>query len=152
MSQHSGAQLSKCSHGTSHVVTADAPGMAISMTSTINLSFGSQVLVPETGLILNNEMNDFSVPNSTNAFGYIPSPANFIAPGKRPLSSINPMIVEHLLNGKLYFITGAAGGSHIITATLQVLWNVLDRNMTSPQALLAPRFHDQLSPNQVRLF
>ena len=137
------------SPGTSHAVTADASGMAVSMTSTINLSFGSQVMVPETGLILNNEMNDFSVPNSTDAFGYVPSSANFIYPGKRPLSSITPMIVEHLANSTLYFLTGAAGGSHIITATLQVLWHALDWKMDSVQALLAPRFHDQLMPNSV---
>ena len=136
--------------GTSHVVTADASGMAISLTSTVNLLFGSQLLVPETGLIMNNEMNDFSVPGTSNAFGYVPSPANYVRPGKRPLSSITPVIVEHLLNSSLYFAVGAAGGSRIITTTLQNLWHVLDQNMTSIQALETPRFHDQLIPNQVR--
>lgn len=124
--------------------------MAISLTSTVNLLFGSQLLIPETGLIMNNEMNDFSVPGASNAFGYIPSPANYIRPGKRPLSSITPVIVEHLLNRSLYFAVGAAGGSRIITTTLQNLWHVLDQNMTSIQALKSPRFHDQLIPNQVR--
>jgi gamma-glutamyltranspeptidase/glutathione hydrolase len=135
--------------GTSHIVTADSSGMAVTMTSTINLHFGSLVMVPETGIILNDEMNDFSVPGQSNAFGYLPSPANFIAPGKKPLSSISPVIVEFLANNTLYFVTGAAGGSKIITATIQSLWNVLDKNMTSAQAVKAPRFHDQLVPNQV---
>lgn len=129
-------------------MTADASGMAVSMTTTINLLFGSQVLVPETGIIMNNEMNDFSIPGTRNAFGFVPSPANYIRPGKRPLSSITPTIVE-FPNGTLYFVVGAAGGSRIITATIQNLWNVLDRNMTSPEALAEPRLHDQLVPNQV---
>jgi len=135
--------------GTSHVVTADSSGMAVTMTSTVNLHFGSLVMVPETGIILNDEMNDFSVPGQSNAFGYLPSPANFILPGKKPLSSISPVIVEFMANNTLYFVTGAAGGSKIITATIQSLWNVLDKNMTSAQAVKAPRFHDQLVPNQI---
>ena len=134
--------------GTSAVVTADADGMAISLTTTVNLLFGSQLMVPETGVIMNNEMNDFSIPGSSNAFGYIPSPANYIRPGKRPLSSISPTIVESP-NGTLYYIIGAAGGSRIITATLQALIHVLDQNMTAPEALAQPRLHDQLIPNQV---
>ncbi|KAK1984168.1 gamma-glutamyltransferase 1 [Colletotrichum cereale] len=132
--------------GTSHIAAADASGMAISLTTTINLLFGSQLMVPETGVIMNNEMNDFSIPGSSNAFGFIPSPANFVRPGKRPLSSISPVIVEHP-DGKLYFVIGSAGGSRIITATIQNIHNVLDRNMTTPEALAEPRFHDQLSPN-----
>ncbi|KAK1991084.1 gamma-glutamyltransferase 1 [Colletotrichum falcatum] len=132
--------------GTSHVAVADASGMAVSLTTTINLLFGSQLTVPETGVVMNNEMNDFSIPGSSNAFGYVPSPANFIRPGKRPLSSISPVIVEHP-DGRLYFVIGSAGGSRIITATIQNIHNVLDRNMTTPEALAEPRFHDQLSPN-----
>ncbi|KAH8904853.1 gamma-glutamyltransferase 1 [Coniochaeta sp. PMI_546] len=134
--------------GTSHVVTADANGMAVSLTTTVNLLFGSQLMVPETGVIMNNEQNDFSIPNTTNAFGYIPSPANFIRPGKRPLSSISPVIIE-TNDGKLYFVVGAAGGSRIITSTIQNVHDVLDQNMTTPQALAQPRLHDQLVPNQV---
>ncbi|KAK2031174.1 gamma-glutamyltransferase 1 [Colletotrichum zoysiae] len=132
--------------GTSHVAAADASGLAVSLTTTVNLLFGSQLMVPETGVVMNNEMNDFSIPGSSNAFGYIPSPANFIRPGKRPLSSISPVIVEHP-DGRLYFVIGSAGGSRIITATIQNIHNVLDRNMTTAQALAEPRFHDQLSPN-----
>jgi len=134
--------------GTSHVVTADAAGMSISLTTTVNLLFGSQLMVPETGVIMNNEMNDFSIPGASNAFGYIPSPVNYIRPGKRPLSSITPTIVD-FPNGTLYVSIGAAGGSRIITATIQSLWNILDQNMTTLQTLAQPRLHDQLVPNQV---
>ena len=123
--------------------------MAISLTSTVNQLFGSGLMVPQTGLIMNNEMNDFSVPNETNAFGYIPSPANFVRPGKRPLSSMVPLIVERLTDGALYVALGAAGGSKIITGVIQTLSNMLDRNKTAPAALASPRFHDQLVPNQV---
>ncbi|KAK6223827.1 gamma-glutamyltransferase [Colletotrichum tabaci] len=132
--------------GTSHIAAADASGLAVSLTTTVNLLFGSQVMVPETGLVMNNEMNDFSIPGSSNAFGFIPSPANYVQPGKRPLSSIAPVIVEQP-DGRLYFVIGSAGGSRIITATIQNLHNVLDRNLTVPQSLAEPRFHDQLSPN-----
>jgi gamma-glutamyltranspeptidase/glutathione hydrolase len=134
--------------GTSYVGTADRSGLAISLTTTINTLFGSQVMVPETGVIMNNEMNDFSIPGTTNAFGYIPSPANYIRPGKRPLSSISPTIVESA-DGKLYLVVGSAGGSRIITATIQNIHHVLDQNMTTPEALAQPRLHDQLVPNQV---
>ncbi|KAL8743996.1 MAG: hypothetical protein Q9190_003716 [Brigantiaea leucoxantha] len=135
--------------GTSHIVTADASGMAISLTTTVNLLFGSQLMVPETGVIMNNEMNDFSIPGSSNAFGYVPSPSNFIRPGKRPLSSISPTIVEFLANNSLYFVVGSAGGSRIITATIQNLWHVLDQGLNTAAALAQPRLHDQLSPNLV---
>jgi len=96
--------------GTSHIVAADSSGLAISITTSINLLFGSQVIVPETGIIMNNEMNDFSIPNTINAFGYVPSPLNYIRPGARPLSSISPVIVDDPF-GLLYFVTGGAGGS-----------------------------------------
>ncbi|KAI1764713.1 gamma-glutamyltranspeptidase [Hypoxylon sp. FL1150] len=134
--------------GTSHVVAADKSGLAISVTTTVNLLFGSQLVVPETGVIMNDEMNDFSIPDSSNAFGYIPSAANFIRPGKRPLSSISPTIVE-TADGKLYFVIGSAGGSRIITATIQNIHHVLDQGLTTAEALAEPRLHDQLSPNQV---
>lgn len=135
--------------GTSHIVTADASGMAITLTTTVNLLFGSNLMVPETGVIMNNEMNDFSIPGSSNAFGYVPSPANYVRPGKRPLSSITPILVEHASNNSLYFVIGAAGGSRIITSTIQNIIHVLDEAMTAPEALAQPRLHDQLMPNQV---
>lgn len=108
-------------------------------------------MVPETGLILNNEMHDFSIPNAPNGYDLLPSEANFIRPGKRPLSSMNPVMVEHLANGTLYLVTGALGGAHIITATMQVLWKVLDWKLSLDEAIEAPRFHDQLSPDRVSL-
>ncbi|KAK2592369.1 hypothetical protein QQS21_009949 [Conoideocrella luteorostrata] len=131
--------------GTSHIVSADASGMSASLTTTINLLFGSQLMVPETGVIMNNEMNDFSIPGESNAFGYIPSEANFVRPGKRPLSSISPIIAE-TPDGKLFFSIGSAGGSRIITANIQNAIHLLDGNMTTAQALKEPRLHDQLVP------
>lgn len=133
--------------GTSAVVAADASGMAVSLTTTVNLLFGSKLIVPETGVIMNNEMNDFSIPGSSNAFGFIPSPSNYVRPRKRPLSSISNCIAEFKNNGSLYFIIGAAGGSRIITSNIQNLYHVLDRKMSAPQALAQPRWHDQLVPN-----
>lgn len=134
--------------GTSHIVAADKSGLSVSITTTINTIFGSRVMVPDSGIILNNEMNDFSTPGAVNAFGYAPSEANYIAPGKRPLSSISPTIVEYP-DGSLFFISGSAGGSRIITATAQIVHHAIDQNMTSHEALLEPRMHDQLSPNYV---
>lgn len=134
--------------GTSHIVAADKDGMAVSVTTTINTLFGSTVIVPETGVILNNEMNDFSIPGTQNAFGYIPSPANFIRPGKRPLSSISPIIAE-TADGKLFFAVGSAGGSRITTATIQNVVHLIDQSLDSRSTLAKPRFHDQLVPNQV---
>ncbi|KAL9100812.1 MAG: hypothetical protein Q9163_003860 [Psora crenata] len=153
-------------HGTSHIVTADASGMAFSLTTTVNLFFGSRVMVPETGIILNNQMNgiassldpfvilqnlsdaDFSIPNVSNAFGYYPSPANYAKPHKRPLSSIAPIMAEYA-NNSLYTVLGASGGSRIITTTLQNALHILDANMSAENALANPRLHDQLIPNQV---
>ncbi|KAH8682691.1 gamma-glutamyltransferase 1 [Xylariales sp. PMI_506] len=134
--------------GTSYVGAADHSGLAISLTTTINTLFGSQIMVPETGVIMNNEMNDFSIPGSSNVFGYIPSAANYIRPGKRPLSSISPTIAE-TPDGRLYLVVGSAGGSRIITATAQNIHHVIDQNMTTPEALAEPRLHDQLEPNVI---
>lgn len=91
-------------------------------------------------------MNDFSIPHVSNAFGFVPSPINFIRPHKRPLSSITPIIVEHA-NGSLYLTVGAAGGSRIITSTVQAIWHVLDHGLSMPEALKMPRLHDQLMPD-----
>ncbi|KAG2412527.1 hypothetical protein HFD88_010084 [Aspergillus terreus] len=134
--------------GTSHIATADHSGFAITAITTINLLFGSKVMVPETGIIMNNEMDDFSTPGSSNSFGYIPSPANYIRPGKRPLSSITPAIVTHP-NGTVFFVAGSAGGSRIITATVQNIIHAVDQGMSAAEALAQPRLHDQLVPNQV---
>lgn len=135
-------------HGTSHVVTADASGMAISLTTTVNLFFGSGVMVPETGVIMNDEMADFSIPNISNIFGYYPSPANYIRPNKRSMSSITPIMAE-FANGTLFAVLGASGGSRIITTVIQTALHILERGMTVHDALKQPRLHDQLLPNQV---
>jgi gamma-glutamyltranspeptidase/glutathione hydrolase len=131
--------------GTAQVSAADSDGLAISITSTINTLFGSQIMVPETGIIMNNEMDDFSIPGMNNTFGFRPSRANLIRAGKRPLSSVSTIIVE-APNGQVYFVTGAAGGSRIPTATVQSIWNVIDRNMSTYDALKELRVHDQLHP------
>ncbi|KAF3766512.1 gamma-glutamyltranspeptidase [Cryphonectria parasitica EP155] len=135
-------------HGTSHIVTADSAGMAISSTTTINLLFGAQIMTPGSGIILNDEMDDFSIPGVRNSFGFAPSPANYIRPGKRPMSSITPIIAEHP-NGTVFFITGAAGGSRIISSTTQTAWHILEHGMNMSEAVAAPRLHDQLIPNEV---
>ena len=133
-------------HGTSHVVTADASGLAFSLTTTVNLFFGSRIMVPDTGVIMNDEMNDFSIPNIPNAFGYYPSPANYVKSRKRSLSSISPIIITHP-NNTLYVVLGASGGSKIITATLQNALHILEGGMNLKAALKQPRLHDQLIPN-----
>ena len=84
-----------------------------------------------------------------NEFGYAPSPANYIRPNKRPLSSITPIIISHLSNKTLHSVIGAAGGSRIITGTLQVALNLLERNMSIHEAIAEARLHDQLVPNRV---
>ncbi|KAG6009778.1 hypothetical protein E4U21_001208 [Claviceps maximensis] len=139
------------SHGTSHLVTADASGMATSLTTTVNLLFGAQIMEPGSGIILNNEMNDFSIPNTPNEFGFQPSRANFIRPFKRPISSITPIIASLPTSGDLYATIGAAGGSRIISATVLSLWNTITGGMTLRAALLRPRLHDQVMPNTVLL-
>ncbi|KAK4150101.1 gamma-glutamyltranspeptidase-like protein [Chaetomidium leptoderma] len=139
------------SHGTSHIVTADASGLTITSTTTINLLFGAQIMTPDTGIILNNEMDDFSQPNRRNAFGFAPSPANYIAPRKRPLSSITPIIAEHAADSSFFFATGAAGGSRIISATTQVAWNILAHQMSMRAAVAEPRLHHQLLPDVLKV-
>ncbi|TKX20357.1 glutathione hydrolase proenzyme [Elsinoe australis] len=136
--------------GTSHLVTADSSGLAISLTTTVNLLFGSKLVVPETGIIMNNEMNDFSIPGVRNAFGFEPSPNNYVRPGARPVSSISPIIADDE-QGNLVLLTGAAGGSRIITASALQVWNVLDRGMSAQQALAEKRVHDQLVPDQTEM-
>ncbi|KAI5860412.1 gamma-glutamyltranspeptidase [Durotheca rogersii] len=148
------------SHGTSHVSAADGAGLAVASTTTVNLLFGSLLVVPETGVVLNDEMNDFSLPGVRNEFGYAPSPANYVRPGKRPLSSITPVIAEYLPSGpaaataslpRLAAVVGAAGGSRIISATTQVLWRALASAASDAmaRAVAEPRFHDQLMPDEV---
>lgn len=131
-------------HGTAHTSVVDKNGMAVALTSTVNLVFGSQVLDPGTGIIFNDEMDDFSTPGFPNAFGLWPSPYNYPEPGKRPLSSIAPTIIEHP-NGSFYLAIGGSGGSRIFGTIFQVLLN-LDWGLDVGAAIEAGRLHDQLYP------
>ena len=131
--------------GTAHTSALDAHGYAVAITSTINTAFGSMVMVPGTGIVLNNEMDDFSAaPGIPNVYGLVGNSANAIAPGKRPLSSMSPTIV---LRGHAPLLTlGGSGGPRIITATVQTLVNVLDFGMDLEAAVSAPRIHEQGIP------
>lgn len=132
--------------GTSHFSILDAKGNAVACTETINTHFGSYVVEPEFGIVLNNEMDDFtSLPGVPNAFGLIQSEANSIEPGKRPLSSMTPTIV--IRDGRAEFVVGASGGPRIITATAQVLLNLVRFGMTPEQAVDTARIHHQWSPD-----
>jgi len=134
----------KHDHGTSHTSVVDSNGMAVSITSTINLVFGSLVMDPETGIILNDEMDDFSIPGVPNAFGLWPSPYNYPEAGKRPLSSTAPTIIENS-DGSLHLVVGGAGGSRIFGSVFQVILNV-DWGVDIGQAIGYARLHDQLYP------
>lgn len=136
--------------GTSHFSVIDEAGNAVACTETINLTFGSFVVVPEFGILLNNQMDDFAAnPGKANAFGLIQGEANVIAPGKRPLSSMTPTIV--IENGKATYACGASGGPKIITATLQNILNHSVVEMPVQQAVTAARFHHQWSPDELLL-
>lgn len=135
---------------TTHVATADAEGNWVAMTQTVNTSYGCKVIVPGTGIVLNNEMDDFSIaPGEPNAFGLIGAEANAVTPGKRPLSSMSPTIV--LENGQPIMTVGAAGGPTIITQVTQALLRKLDLGHSLEQAVGQPRIHHQWSPDEVRI-
>ncbi len=122
--------------------------MMVGLTTTLNSSFGNKIVVPGTGVLLNNEMNDFSIKKDTpNQFYLIGLEANAIAPGKRMLSSMSPTLVVH--DGKPFLISGSPGGSTIITTTLQVVVNVIDHGMAIDDAVSLPRFHHQWLPNMI---
>ncbi|KAH3687252.1 hypothetical protein WICPIJ_001768 [Wickerhamomyces pijperi] len=135
-------------HGTTHFAIVDQYNNAVSMTSTINLLFGSMVMDPVTGIILNDEMDDFSSPGFNNSFGLAPSVYNLIRPGKKPLSSAVPTIIVNEL-GKPDFIIGAAGGSRIITAVFQAIVRIYSFNMPLLETLAYPRLHHQLLPDYI---
>lgn len=136
--------------GTTHFGVLDRAGNAVSCSLTINTQFGSKVLVPETGIILNNEMDDFSIqPGVPNAYGLIGADANSIQPRKRPLSSMTPTII--LQGDRPALIVGASGGPRIISATLQTILNVLDFRMPVERAVASPRIHHQWMPNELVL-
>lgn len=135
---------------TTHVAAADAEGNWVAMTQTVNTSYGCKVIVPGTGVVLNNQMDDFAIaPGTPNSFGLVGAEANAVAAGKRPLSSMSPTIV--LENDKPILTVGAAGGPTIITQVLQALVRRLDLNLPLDQALAQPRIHQQWSPDSVRI-
>jgi gamma-glutamyltranspeptidase/glutathione hydrolase len=135
-------------HNTTHFSVVDRFGNAVSNTYTLNFSYGLGLVADSTGIMLNNELDDFAVkPYAPNAYGLIGFQANEPGPGKRPLSSMTPTIV--LKDGKPYLVTGSPGGSRIITTVLQVVVNVIDRGMDIASAVSAPRLHNQWMPDQV---
>ncbi len=136
---------------TTHLTVADGEGYVVALTQTVNTSFGSKMIVPGTGVLLNNEMDDFSLaPGVRNAFGLVGSAANAVAPGKRPLSSMSPSIVVNS-KGEFRFSCGAAGGPKIITTTLQNLVRVIDLGQTIDAAIASPRIHHQWSPDTLAI-
>jgi gamma-glutamyltranspeptidase / glutathione hydrolase len=135
---------------TTHYSVVDADGNAVSVTTTLNNSFGSAVTAEGLGFLLNDEMDDFAAKQGVpNMFGLIQGPANAIAPGKRPLSSMTPTIV--LKDGRLRFVLGSPGGSRIITTVANIFLSAAEENLNIQQAVDAPRFHHQYLPDKLYL-
>jgi gamma-glutamyltranspeptidase/glutathione hydrolase len=135
---------------TTHYSIVDKDGNAVSNTYTINFSYGSGMVADGTGVLMNNEMDDFAAkPGVMNAYGLIGGDANAVEPGKRPLSSMSPTIV--MKDGKVFMVTGSPGGSRIITTVLQIIMNVVDHGMNVAEATVAPRIHHQWLPEVLRV-
>lgn len=135
---------------TTHIATADTDGWWVAVTATVNTSFGSKVIVPGTGVVLNNQMDDFSIqPGVPNAFGLVGAEANAIAPNKRPLSSMSPTIV--LRDNHPILTVGAAGGPTIISQVVLAMVRHVDLKHPLDQAVAQPRFHQQWSPDALVL-
>ena len=133
---------------TTHFSATDSDGWWVACTATVNTTFGSGVVLPGTGIVMNNEMDDFSAqPGTPNAFGLIGAEANAVAPGKRPLSSMSPTIV--LRDGKPVFTVGAAGGPTIISQAVLAIIHFIAHGMTPAKALNQARFHHQWKPNRL---
>ncbi len=136
------------SEQTTHYSIVDKDGNAVSLTTTINGSYGSLVWVDGAGFLLNNEMDDFSVkPGTPNMYGLLGGKANSVEPGKRMLSAMTPTIIEK--DGKLKMVVGTPGGSTIITSVFQTILNVLEFGMTAQESVSAPRFHHQWKPDRI---
>ncbi|ESQ54320.1 hypothetical protein EUTSA_v10024966mg [Eutrema salsugineum] len=133
--------------GTSHFSVVDRYGNAVSMTTTVNYAFGSGFMSPSTGIILNNQMADFSIPTGGTSNSLPPAPANYIAPHKRPLSSMMPLIITK--NNELAGVIGASGGIYIIPAVIQVFLNHFVFDMSPLEAVNSPRVYHKLKPNEV---
>ena len=134
--------------GTSHLSVVDRAGNAVAMTTTINTGFGSMVVAGKTGIILNNQMDDFAArPGEPNAFGLIQGEGNAVAPGKRPLSSMSPTLV--MKGGKPVMVAGASGGPTIITGTVQALLNHLDFGLDATACVSRSRVHHQWMPDRL---
>lgn len=135
---------------TTHISVIDAEGNAASLTQTINYAFGACVVVPGTGVLMNDEMDDFSAqPGVANAYGLVGGEANSIQPGKIPLSSMTPTIL--VKDGKARLAIGAPGGPTIITTVLQVILHLVDHKMSLARAIAAPRIHQQWMPEATRV-
>ena len=140
----------KESEETTHFSIVDKYGNASSLTTTLNGSFGSGIIVDGAGFLLNNEMDDFSIqPGHANMYGLVGGEANSVEPTKRMLSSMTPTILEK--DGNLFMVLGTPGGSTIITAVFQTIINVIDYDMSIEQAVNSPRFHHQWYPDEIKL-
>lgn len=135
---------------TTHFSVVDKQGNAVANTYTLNFSYGTGLVANGTGILLNNEMDDFSAkPGVPNAYGLLGGDANAVEPGKRPLSSMSPTMV--FKDGAPYVVTGSPGGSRIITTVTQIISNVIDHDMNIAEATHAPRIHDQWMPDEIRI-
>lgn len=138
------------SNQTTHYSVVDKDGNAVAVTYTLNTTFGSGIVAGNTGILLNNEMDDFSAkPGVPNVYGLVGGDANAVGPKKRPLSSMSPTIV--VKDGKTWLVTGSPGGSRIITTVLQMVVNSIDFGMNIAEATNAPRFHHQWLPDELRV-
>jgi len=146
--QHYGAAIDVGTDGgTQHISVLDKDGLSVSLTTTINTSFASRVVAPMSGVLLNNEMDDFVArPGVPNHYGLVGSEANAVSPGARPLSSMSPTVLISP-DGKERIVVGASGGPFIISSTLAVILNIIDFGMDTAEAVSVPRMHHQWAPD-----